>query len=82
VAPLDRHLSQPLIPGLNAIEGVHPGVYRWQQLQTRSPLGLIGEARARGRRGAAGSGHRRNPYPQNVDGRPIGTAAPHKEALR
>lgn len=44
VAPLDRHLSQPLIPGLNAIEGVHPGIYRWQQLQTRSPLGLIGEA--------------------------------------
>jgi len=44
VMPLERSFSAPLIPGLSAIEGVNPGVYRWQQLQTRSKLGLIGEA--------------------------------------
>lgn len=44
VAPLNDSLRGTLIPGLNAIEGVHPGVYRWQQLQTRTPIGLIGEA--------------------------------------
>lgn len=44
VAPLHAELRGALIPGLNAIEGVHPGIYRWQQLQTRSPIGLIGEA--------------------------------------
>ena len=44
VMPLDASLSAPLVPGLSAIEGVNPGVYRWQQLQTRSKLGLIGEA--------------------------------------
>jgi creatinine amidohydrolase len=44
VQPLDRSFTTPLIPGLSAIEGVNPGVYRWQQLQTRSKLGLIGEA--------------------------------------
>ena len=44
VMPLDASLKARLVPGLSAIEGVNPGVYRWQQLQTRSKLGLIGEA--------------------------------------
>ena len=44
VLPLEPSYKSPLIPGLSAIEGVNPGVYRWQQLQTRSKLGLIGEA--------------------------------------
>ena len=44
VMPLDPSFKSPLIPGLSAIEGVNPGIYRWQQLQTRSKLGLIGEA--------------------------------------
>lgn len=44
VAPLNESVRGALIPGLNAIEGVHPGVYRWQQLQTRTPIGVIGEA--------------------------------------
>ena len=44
VMPLDASLKTALVPGLSAIEGVNPGVYRWQQLQTRSRLGLIGEA--------------------------------------
>ena len=44
VLPLEASFRSPLIPGLSAIEGVNPGVYRWQQLQTRSTLGLIGEA--------------------------------------
>jgi creatinine amidohydrolase len=44
VMPLDASYKSPLIPGLSAIEGVNPGVYRWRQLQTRSKLGLIGEA--------------------------------------
>ncbi len=44
VLPLDASFKAALIPGLSAIEGVNPGIYRWQQLQTRSKLGLIGEA--------------------------------------
>ena len=44
VKPVDATHKSPLIPGLSAIAGVNPGVYRWQQLQTRSKLGLIGEA--------------------------------------
>ena len=44
VMPLDASLKAPLVPGLSAIAGVNPGVYRWQQLQTRSKIGLIGEA--------------------------------------
>ena len=44
VMPLQPSYKSPLIPGLSAIAGVNPGVYRWQQLQTRSKLGLIGEA--------------------------------------
>ena len=44
VMPLDASLTAAYVPGLSAIEGVNPGVYRWQQLKTRSSLGLIGEA--------------------------------------
>ena len=44
VLPLDASFKAALMPGLSAIEGVNPGIYRWQQLQTRSKLGLIGEA--------------------------------------
>lgn len=44
VQPLDAALRAALVPGLSSIEGVNPGIYRWQQLQTRSHLGLIGEA--------------------------------------
>ena len=39
----------PLVPGLSAIPGVNPGVYRWRQLGTRSPNGVIGEAGAASR---------------------------------
>ena len=38
-----------LVPGLAAIPGVNPGVYRWRQLGTRSPNGVIGEAGAASR---------------------------------
>jgi len=44
VLPLKKSWRTPLVPGLSAIEGVNPGVYRWQQLATRSKFGLIGEA--------------------------------------
>ena len=44
VMPLHASFRAPLVPGLSAIEGVNPGVYRWQQLKTRSEIGLIGEA--------------------------------------
>jgi creatinine amidohydrolase/Fe(II)-dependent formamide hydrolase-like protein len=36
----------PYIPGLSAIAGVNHGVYRWRQLSSRSPIGVIGEAGA------------------------------------
>jgi creatinine amidohydrolase len=36
--------SGELVPGLSAIEGVNPGVYRWRQLGTRSLNGVIGDA--------------------------------------
>jgi creatinine amidohydrolase len=39
----------PLVPGLSAIAGVNPGVYRWRQLGSRSPNGVIGEAGAASR---------------------------------
>lgn len=44
VLPLKQSYRTPLVPGLSGIEGVNPGVYRWQQLATRSKFGLIGEA--------------------------------------
>jgi creatinine amidohydrolase len=34
----------PYVTGLSAIPGVNPGVYRWRQLSSRSPIGVIGEA--------------------------------------
>ncbi len=34
------------VPGLAAIPGVNAGVYRWRQLASRSPIGVIGEAGA------------------------------------
>ena len=37
------------MPGLSAIAGVNPGVYRWRQIGTRSPNGVIGEAGAANR---------------------------------
>jgi creatinine amidohydrolase len=47
---IDRNeLSQmhgPYITGLSAIAGVNPGIYRWRQLSSRSPIGVIGEAGA------------------------------------
>ncbi|MBL8700002.1 MAG: creatininase family protein [Alphaproteobacteria bacterium] len=36
----------PYITGLSAIAGVNAGVYRWRQLSSRSPIGVIGEAGA------------------------------------
>ena len=36
----------PYIPGLAAIAGVNEGVYRWRQLSSRSPIGVIGDASA------------------------------------
>ena len=35
-----------LVPGASAIDGVNPGIYRWRQLETRSPNGVVGEAGA------------------------------------
>jgi creatinine amidohydrolase len=35
-----------LVPGLAAIPGVNPGIYRWRQLSSRSMIGVIGEAGA------------------------------------
>jgi creatinine amidohydrolase len=35
-----------LVPGLSAVPGVNPGVYRWRQLSSRSLIGVIGEAGA------------------------------------
>jgi creatinine amidohydrolase len=43
-----------LVPGLSAIPGVNPGVYRWRQLSSRSMIGVIGEAGA----ASAEKGHR------------------------
>jgi creatinine amidohydrolase len=34
------------LPGLSAIAGVNPGVFRWRQLSSRSMIGVIGEAGA------------------------------------
>ncbi|HJS32972.1 MAG TPA: creatininase family protein [Alphaproteobacteria bacterium] len=34
------------VPGLAAIPGVNAGVYRWRQLSSRSPIGVIGDAGA------------------------------------
>jgi creatinine amidohydrolase len=34
----------PYVPGLSAIPTVNEGVYRWRQLSSRSPIGVIGDA--------------------------------------
>ncbi|HJQ60038.1 MAG TPA: creatininase family protein [Vineibacter sp.] len=34
----------PYVTGLSAIAGVNTGVYRWRQLSSRSPIGVIGDA--------------------------------------
>jgi creatinine amidohydrolase len=34
----------PYVPGLAAIPTVNEGVYRWRQLSSRSPIGVIGDA--------------------------------------
>ena len=44
VMPLDASLKAPAGRALSAVEGANPAVYRWQQVGSRSPLGLIGEA--------------------------------------
>jgi len=44
VAPLDRSMRGAHVPGMSAIPGVNPGVFRWQHLKTRSATGVLGEA--------------------------------------
>ncbi|MEO8302956.1 MAG: creatininase family protein [Betaproteobacteria bacterium] len=44
VAPLDDSLRGNLVPGMSAIPGVNPGVFRWQHLKTRSQIGILGAA--------------------------------------
>ena len=46
VKPLDDSLFGVHVPGMSAIPGVNPGVFRWQHLKTRSAIGILGEARA------------------------------------
>jgi creatinine amidohydrolase len=46
VAPLDDTMFGVHVPGMSAIPGVNPGVFRWQHLKTRSAIGILGEARA------------------------------------
>jgi creatinine amidohydrolase len=42
VGSIDPSWNVPPGPGLGAIPGAHPGIYRWQRVETRSPLGFIG----------------------------------------
>ena len=44
VKPLDKSMRGALVPGMSAIDGVNPGIFRWQHLKTRSPIGVLGEA--------------------------------------
>ena len=44
VAPLTPALRGDVVPGMSGIPGVNPGIYRWRRLQTRSAVGIIGEA--------------------------------------
>ena len=46
VKPLDDTMFGVHVPGMSAIPGVNPGVFRWQHLKTRSAIGILGEARA------------------------------------
>jgi creatinine amidohydrolase len=44
VAPLDPSMRGALVPGMSAIQGVNPAIFRWQHLKTRSSIGILGEA--------------------------------------
>ena len=44
VKPLDKSMRGALAPEMSAIDGVNPGVFRWQHLKTRSSIGILGEA--------------------------------------
>ena len=44
VGPLDSSLRGALVPGMSAIPGANPGIFRWQHLRTRSAIGVLGEA--------------------------------------
>ena len=44
VAPLDASLRGAHVPGMSAIPGVNPGIFRWQHLKTRSANGILGAA--------------------------------------
>jgi creatinine amidohydrolase len=44
VAPLDPSQRGDYVPGMSGIPGVNPGIYRWRHLQTRSAVGVMGEA--------------------------------------
>jgi creatinine amidohydrolase len=46
VKPLDDTMHGAHVPGMSSIAGVNPGVFRWQQLKTRSGIGILGDARA------------------------------------
>ena len=44
VQSLDPSMRGTLVPGMSAIAGVNPAIFRWQHLQTRSAIGVLGEA--------------------------------------
>ena len=44
VATLDPSQRGDYISGMSGIPGVNPGIYRWRHLQTRSAVGIVGEA--------------------------------------
>jgi len=44
VAPLDPSMRGALDLGTSAIQGVNPGIFRWQHLKTTSAIGICGEA--------------------------------------
>ena len=57
VAPLDASLRGALVPGMSAIPGVNPGIFRWQHLKTRSAIGVLGRGLGcDARQGAKASG--------------------------
>ena len=59
VAPLDASMQGALVPGMSAIAGVNPGVFRWQHLKTRSAIGVLGAAWA----ATPEKGHGSGPFP-------------------
>lgn len=46
VGPIDPSWNLSPGGGLGAIPGAHPGIYRWQKVETRFPMGYIGAPRA------------------------------------